>query len=117
MKDDWKPLNELVITPDINIIHVDTRDFHFTTSIMEVKPSNEVLIKEEEIIPFLEDLRNRSGGRIKWRLLRFEKYKDYSETWYKYLRFYRYDKDTWNLCDQYKTPFVNWKEITKHIKK
>lgn len=117
MEDSWKPLNELVITPDINIIHVDTRDFHFTTSIMEVKPSNEALIKEEEIIPFLTDLRNRSGGEVEWRLLKFENYRDCSGAWCKYLRFYRYDKDAWNLCDQYKTPFVNWKEITKHIKK
>lgn len=116
MKDDWKLLKELIINPKINIIHVDTRDFHFVTNSMKVNGSKESLIKENEITPFLNDLLERSGGKSKWRLLSFDDYKDIGGNWCKYLRFYRIDGENWSLCNQYAIPFVNWKEITKHIK-
>lgn len=116
MEDYWKPLNELVITPDINIIHVDTRDFHYVTNIMLVRLEPKALIKEDEIIPVLTDLYNKSGGNREWRMLSFDGYRDWGGSWCKYLRFYRVDKDTWSLCGQYKNPINNWREMFKHIK-
>lgn len=116
MKDNWKPLDELKITPDINIIHVDTRDFHFVTNVIKVHLEPKALIKEEDIIPVLKDLYNKSGGNVEWRLLSFDGYKDIGGDWCKYLRFYRFNKSLWNVCDQYKNPIINWKEIFKHIK-
>lgn len=112
----WKPLNELKITPDMNIIHVDTRDFHFVTNVMKVRLEPRALIREEDIILVLKDLHNKSGGNIEWRLLSFDGYEDSGGDWCKYLRFYRFNKYLWNVCDQYKNPIINWEEIFKHIK-
>ena len=100
----WTKLEDLELTDTVQCIHCDTRDFHVILSHKEeekiersdlqtvLKYPKRFLFSDSEIIDTLKDLKKRSGGSCKWRMLSFidDKREMVGAGWqFKYLRFYR----------------------------
>ena len=115
MEDNWKHINSFDITSDINTIHCDTRDFHCICykQQLDVKDGKEreitkrfydkaYQIHENEVLNWLKNIENMSGGEGTWRMLSF------GSGWLKYIRMYRNPKDTnyFIICDSNKKPIV-----------
>ena len=97
----WIPIEDLEITPEINSIHVDTRDFHCFVS--EEKGKNRIKgqkfpIPVSEIKDWLLGLEKMTGGKGKWRLMDFRRID--SGGWFKYIRLYRNDENSFNVCNR-----------------
>lgn len=88
---EWVPLDKCNITPEVMAVHCDTRDFGcLLTNDIESKTylkyanDKRYIVNADKIVDILKNLRELTGGNIKWRLIRF---KDCG--WLKYIRFYR----------------------------
>lgn len=88
---EWVPLDKCNITPEVMAVHCDTRDFgcllkNDIESKAYLKYANDkrYIVNADKIVDILKNLRELTGGNIKWRLIRF---KDCG--WLKYIRFYR----------------------------
>lgn len=136
--------DKITLKEDTQVIHCDTRDFHIISSTEKPKICkdaecnyevwrNEGLrklynllsktnrenytIRSEEIIPWLKELCEATGGYDKeWRLLDSD-VKDCSNWNLKYIRFIRNDKqeDEFIVCNSYLTPIV-WREVISNLK-
>ena len=75
-------------------------------------------IRPEEIIPWLKELCEKTGGYNRdWRCLEAE-VKDCDGWTLKYIRFVRNDKqpDEFIVCNSYLTP-IKWKEVIPNLRK
>lgn len=95
VKSEWVPLSKCSVTPDVMVVHCDTRDFGclLSTDIdskayKKYAKKKRYVVNANEIPKILTDLKDMTGGDIKWRLIRF---KDCG--WLKYIRFYRVSED------------------------
>lgn len=61
-------------------------------------------IKTEEILPWLKELEEMTGGKKKWRTLSFN---NLNCIWLKYIRFYKLF-DYWIVCNRDNKP-IDWK--------
>lgn len=93
----WIPYTEVNFSdPEVNQLHVDTRDFHV---LVQKEPSEKGLkdlgtlyryperffYTEEEVKNLIDRLFKESGGFRKWRVLWIDCVND----WFKYIRIYR----------------------------
>lgn len=128
---DWITLDELVISEKENCITVDTRDFHCISHKIDMtkvkgnyyekynslidlindnKIPSECVINENEIIPFINKLKNiRDEANII--MLRFNNVIG-GASWIKYVRFYR-ERDASNFIVTNDCIPLYWKEINK----
>ena len=128
---DWIPFDELVISEKENCITVDTRDFHCISNKIDMtkvkgnyyekynslidlindnKIPYECLINENEIIPFINKLKNiRDEANII--MLRFNNVIG-GASWIKYVRFYRKGVTSTFIVTNNCIPLY-WKEINK----
>lgn len=117
--DNWLPLNNFKNENfnDFLVFNVDTRDFHcyLRKELEEELDKDEILsknfqiIKKEEILPFVKDLFEKSGGEGQWRMLSFGNIEKISNKWIKYIRFYNINNVIYvgyNNCE-----FLPYKEI------
>jgi hypothetical protein len=104
-QDSWTPIEETpFLHVDLQVINVDTRDFHcgwmledtraIKRSINKIsKPQHrdDFFYTSTELMQLLLELRERSGGKVEWRMLSFTQNKKYiGGDWrFKYLRFYK----------------------------
>lgn len=123
MEDNWVSLSSLESIPEkANSYHCDTRDFHIIsfTGYNEIREDNIIgdlknnkidpkyLIKDTEVLEFLRNLENISGGTGDWRYLSFN---NPSTGWLKYIRMYRYE-DKIVVCDSKSSP-IEWRNLTE----
>lgn len=104
---EWVPLDKCNITADVKAVHCDTRDFGclLATDIdnkayLKYAKTKRYTVDADNIVGILQNLREMTGGNIKWRLIRF---KDCG--WLKYIRFYRVSDDKFvAMCRDGKSP-------------
>ena len=100
--DSWRIFDQVDFTDNsLNQFHVDTRDFHTSSSEdrMEMdiskleKYGDRFFYKSEEIQPILQRLYKESGGKGNWRSLSLKgNNSDPVTGWLKYIRIHRTDK-------------------------
>lgn len=125
--EDWHQLEDLKsvqISDDITRISVDTRDFavifgtdpvtlerdpydkpihqrfHAYSLLDDSNCKDHFKVHKNDIIQFLEDFKEYTGGSVDWRTFTVEGYREVTGWDFKYLRFYRYkiDPDYFILC-------------------
>ena len=137
--------DQVVVREDTQVIHCDTRDFHIISSTEKPKICKDAVcnyeiwrneglkklynllsktsrenytIRPEEIIPWLKELCETTGGHDRdWRCLEAE-VKNCDGWTLKYIRFIRNDKqkDEFIVCNSYMTP-IKWKEVIPNLRK
>ena len=104
---EWVPLDKCNITPEVMAVHCDTRDFGclLDTDIdnkayLKYAKTKRYTVNADNIVGILQNLREMTGGNIKWRLIRFK-----NCGWLKYIRFYRITDDKFvAMCRDGQTP-------------
>lgn len=94
----WQPLcNASLIPNEVKFINCDTRDFNISmwtdhsidiSQFHKLKRYSDAIINKDQIIPFLNDLMDRTGGIGDWRHIQLK-----SNEWLKYIWFIRIDND------------------------
>lgn len=112
----WIPLSELVLEPNVNILHVDTRDFHCLPLIDSLEQTLSVIdkdsiIPESNISYWLQNLEEMSGGPGVWRNLRYNGV--YDGRWIKYLRLYRIDERNFLVFSRDRFSPIPWRKMTR----
>lgn len=98
---EWVPVENIVITPDINSIHADTRDFCcllLQENRKEAIKGQKYTVEESEIKDWLTNLEKMTGGKGKWRMMNFKGLD--TGGWFKYIRMYRNDDHSFIVCDR-----------------
>lgn len=125
--DEWLPIEYFQYIPNnVNAIHCDTRDFHMIMRNYKIEKDqykdlyrllhgakiNECfLIKRSEIMSWLKNIEEISGGKCEWRCLNFTTIKT-KLGWLKYIRMYHYKDDYFVVCDGYAEP-INWRTMNE----
>lgn len=122
----WIPIEDIkeFDLNQCNIMHCDTRDFHAIMhedqvdskkidqlSSKDSKKFEKYKISQKEIIAFLKNLEERTGGVSDWRYL--FNIKDESRQWIKYIRFFRLDKNNFVVMANEKG--LDWKDLLENI--
>lgn len=104
----WMPLCKANNIPDeVKFINCDTRDFNISMwsdhnidiSQMSKSPQYlDAIINKDQIIPFLNDLMNRTGGIGDWRHIELK-----SKEWLKYIWFVRIDDNNFLVMTRNRT--------------
>ena len=132
MENNWIYIDEVIKLSKLftlNVIkelHVDTRSFSClllkensdedeNCSIIRklVKNQNALeknIIEEADILTWVKEIENISGGLGHWRFLNF-KTLDVSMDWLKYIRFYRYNEHQFIVCDSLNYP-IEYRKCT-----
>ena len=108
MNRQWVYLDNFEINPNYSIISCDTRDFHligdiqFESNSIFKKFTNRIkkenLINKKDILKWLKDVEPASGGKHNWRYLNVNLTN--CRNWrLKYIRFVKYDKDRYIVCN------------------
>ena len=118
IKDKWTPINEVDFSDaTINQYHIDTRDFHCSTS-TKIRPNkyrkvrtcpDRYILKSEEVNEIVMRLYNESGGEFEWRMLTLidEKGRTVYGNWgLKYLRIYRIENNNLIITDRHSQPIT-----------
>ena len=94
----WQPLcNVSSIPNEVKFINCDTRDFNISmwtdhsidiSQFYKLKQYSDAVINKDQIISFLNDLMDRTGGIGDWRHIELK-----SKEWLKYIWFIRIDND------------------------
>ncbi len=124
---EWLPIEYFQYIPNgVNAIHCDTRDFHMIMRNYKIEKDqykdlyrllhgakiNECfLIKRSEIMSWLKNIEEISGGKCKWRCLNFYTIKT-KLGWLKYIRMYHYKDDYFVVCDGYAEP-IDWRTMNE----
>lgn len=97
--EDWIYIDNIKELPNCKNIYCDTRDFHIIGNNMndEENPIKidkkliklEFIIDDNKILSWLKYIEKISGGKKKWRLLRFNMF----NFWIKYIRFYKINEN------------------------
>ena len=100
MKHSWLPLDDIVFDNNIEILNIDTRDFHcvhiskldydqkIVNGITQLTSSYVYTIEQIKELLFL--LRDESGGKASWRMLTFTNDGLSTENWaWKYIMIYK----------------------------
>lgn len=132
MENNWLYIDEVIKLSKLftlNVIkelHVDTRSFSClllkensdedkNCSIIRklVKNQNALeknIIEEADILTWVKEIENISGGLGHWRFLNFNTL-DVSMDWLKYIRFYRYNEHQFIVCDSLSYP-IEYRKCT-----
>ena len=132
MENNWVYIDEVIKLSKLftlNVIkelHVDTRSFSClllkensdedeNCSIIRklVKNQNALeknIIEEADILTWVKEIENISGGLGHWRFLNFNTL-DVSMDWLKYIRFYRYNEHQFIVCDSLSYP-IEYRKCT-----
>lgn len=97
----WVPIEEIAITPEVNSIHVDTRDFCCLLTKDTRKSAikgPKFLIPVSQIKDWLLELERMTGGKGDWRCMNFQGID--ANGWFKYIRLYRNDDESFIVCDR-----------------
>ena len=121
MENKWIYIRDIIgIGSEINSLHCDTRSFDVTMSentalvggaINKKKLSPESLIPVDEILDFIKNLEDITGGKWEWRMLCFKGITD-TMGWLKYVRMYRYSEDKFIVCNSRSEP-IDWSKCTR----
>ena len=94
----WMPLSNADNIPsEVKFINCDTRDFNISmwadhnidiSHMSKLPHYSDAIINKNQIIPFLNDLMNRTGGIGDWRHIELK-----NKEWLKYIWFVRIDDD------------------------
>ena len=132
MENNWVYIDEVIKLSKLftlNVIkelHVDTRSFSClllkensdedeNCSIIRklIKNQNaleENIIEEADVLTWVKEIENISGGLGHWRFLNFNTL-DVSMDWLKYIRFYRYNEHQFIVCDSLSYP-IEYRKCT-----
>ena len=132
MENNWVYIDEVIKLSKLftlNVIkelHVDTRSFSClllkensdgdeNCSIIRklIKNQNaleENIIEQADVLTWVKEVENISGGLGHWRFLNFNTL-DVSMDWLKYIRFYRYNEHQFIVCDSLSYP-IEYRKCT-----
>ena len=99
MEDNWIYIDDFDFSKEPNYIFCDTRDFH-CIGVDSIGEAIKVPYKDnkytiQEIKDFLKKLEKESGGKGEWRCISWP----HIPTWWKYMRFKKYDGYYLGYCD------------------
>lgn len=125
--DQWLPIEYFQYIPDsVTTIHCDTRNFNMIMRNEKIEKDkskylyrllhgakiNECfLIKRSEIVSWLRNVEEISGGKCQWRCLNFTTIKA-KLGWLKYICMYYYKDDYFVVCDEYAEP-IDWRTMNE----
>ena len=129
MENNWVYIDEVIKLLTLNGVkelHVDTRSFSCllldknsdadeNCSIIRklIKNQNaleENIIEQADVLTWVKEVENISGGLGHWRFLNFNTL-DVSMGWLEYIRFYRYNEHQFIVCDSLSYP-IEYRKCT-----
>lgn len=114
MLNTWIYMEAIDSMPDVEMVHCDTRDFHIflndmSNSVLHIPLTaildfiggdvEDYMFARTEILGCLAALECATGGKTKFRVMRFKDTGDQHYGWVKYIRFVKY-KDGYIACDR-----------------